>query len=80
MEKKPSNAPISKSVLKTLNKNYVSEPLKDEIRINELMSYFIQGEMDKINSILETNDFFNFKDSHTDFYDFFYFHDSQMDL
>ena len=60
MDKKPSN--IS-NALKTLNKNYVSQPLKDESRNNELMTYFIQGEMDKINSILESNENFNFKNS-----------------
>lgn len=63
MEKKSGKPPISNAILKTLNKNYVSEPIQDESRNEELMSFFIQGEMDKINSILATNELFNFKDS-----------------
>ena len=64
MEKKPTTtySGISKSVLKTLNKNYLSEPLKDENRISEIMSEFITGELDTINSRLESNDILNFKD------------------
>ena len=65
MEKKPTSTytGINKQVLKSLNRPYVAEPIKDENRVNELMSIFIVGEIDKINSILESNTILNFKDS-----------------
>jgi len=64
MEKKQTNtySGISKSVLKTLNKNYVSELLKDENRISEIISEFITGELDTINSRLNSGEILNFKD------------------
>ena len=63
MEKKPNTySGISKSVLKTLNRNFYTEPLKDENRISEIMSEFITGELDTINSILSSNEILNFKD------------------
>lgn len=65
MEKKPTStqAGISKQQLKNLNRPYVAEPIKDESRVNELMSIFRTGELDKIKSVLESNDILNFKDS-----------------
>lgn len=64
MEKKQTNtySGISKSVLKNLNRNFVSEPLKDENRISEIMSEFIGGELNTIYSILNSNEILNFKD------------------
>ena len=43
MEKKPTSTytGINKQVLKSLNRPYVAEPIKDENRVNELMSIFI---------------------------------------
>jgi len=65
MDKKQSNIPassISKNVLRTLNKNFYYEQQKDENRISEIISEFISGEMDTINSILNSNEILNFKD------------------
>lgn len=65
MEKKISNTygGISKSVLDRLNRNYQYEPIKDLNRIDEIMSVFIQGELNSIESILnDPNQILNFKD------------------
>lgn len=65
MEKKSSNTygGISKSVLDRLNRNFQAEPVKDFNRIDEIMSIFIQGESNSIDSILnESNHMLNFKD------------------
>jgi hypothetical protein len=53
---------ISKTLLKTLNNNYYVEPLKDENRISEIMSQFILGEFDTIETILNSGEILNFKD------------------
>ena len=63
MDKKSSNTGISKSLLKSLNRSYVSEPIKDENKITDIMSKFLNGELDTINSIIESNEILNFKDS-----------------
>ena len=63
MDKKSNNAGINKSMLRSLNKNYISEPIKDENKIVEIMSKFLNGEFDTIMSILESNEILNFKDS-----------------
>lgn len=65
MEKKTSNTygGISKSVLDRLNRNFQAEPVKDMNRIDEIMSVFIQGEANSIDSILnDSNQMLNFKD------------------
>ena len=64
MDKKSTNtySGISKSVLKSLNKNYIPETIKDENRISEIISEFITGELNTINSILNSNQILNFKD------------------
>ena len=64
MDKKTSNPStgISKTVLRSLNKSYVKDQVEDENRIFELISIFIQGELDKIKEILESNELLNFKD------------------
>jgi hypothetical protein len=65
MEKKTLNTygGISKSVLERLNKNFQVEPVKDLNRIDEIMSIFIQGEPNTIESILnDSNQILNFKD------------------
>jgi hypothetical protein len=64
MEKKTTNTynGISKSVLKSLNKNFISEPLKDENRISEIISEFITGELNTINLRLNSGEILNFKD------------------
>jgi len=64
MDKKSTNtySGISKSVLKSLNKNYIPETLKDENRISEIISEFVTGELNTINSILNSNHILNFKD------------------
>ena len=63
MDKKSSNTGISKSLLKSLNRPYIGEPVKDDNKISELMSKFINGELDTINNILESNEILNFKNS-----------------
>ena len=63
MDKKSNNTGISKSILKSLNRSYVSEPIKDENKIVDIMSKFLNGELDTINSIIESNEILNFKDS-----------------
>ena len=65
MEKKPTStlANISKSQLKNLNKVYQVEPIRDENRIDEIISIFIGGNLSSIKSILESNQIINFKDS-----------------
>lgn len=65
MEKKPTStlSGVSKQVIKSLNRAYVVEPIKDLNRINELMSDFISGEIDKIENILNSDEMLNFKDS-----------------
>jgi hypothetical protein len=64
MEKKPTNTygGISKSMLKSLNRNYLAEPEKDLNRINEIMSVFIEGELSSIETILNSGEILNFKD------------------
>ena len=64
MDKKSTNtySGISKSVLKSLNKNYIPETIKDENRISEIISEFVTGELNTINSILNSNQILNFKD------------------
>jgi len=65
MEKKTSNTygGISKSVLDRLNRNFQAEPVKDLNRIDEIMSIFIQGETNSIDTILnDSNQMLNFKD------------------
>lgn len=62
MEKK-STGGISKSLLKSLNRTYVGEYVKDENRTVELLAIFLQGEYDKINQIINSNQVLNFKDS-----------------
>jgi hypothetical protein len=63
MEKKPPNT--GKPFIKNLNKNYDPELLKDENRISEIMSEFIQGELEKINLKLQSNEVLNFRDQLT---------------
>jgi len=63
MDKKSTNTGVNKSLLKSLNRSYISEPIKDENKILELMSKFISGELDTINTILGSNEILNFKDS-----------------
>lgn len=63
MDKKSSYTGISKSQLRSLNRSYISEPIKDENRIIDLISKFINGELDTIKEVLESNDTLNFKDS-----------------
>jgi len=65
MEKKPTSTltGLSKQALKSLNRAYVVEPVKDLNRINELMSNFIGGEIEKIKTILNSDEILNFKDS-----------------
>jgi hypothetical protein len=63
MDKKSSNTGISKSLLRSLNRSYVSEPIKDENKIAETMSKFLTGELDTIKSTIESNEILNFKDS-----------------
>jgi len=63
MDKKSSYTGISKSQLRSLNKNYVGEFIKDDNKIIELISVFIQGELESINLVLESNEILNFKDS-----------------
>jgi len=64
MDKKSTNtySGISKSVLKSFNRNYVPETIKDENRISEIISEFVTGELNTINSILNSNQILNFKD------------------
>lgn len=64
MEKKQTNTygGISKSMLRTLNRNYLTEPEKDLNRINEIMSIFIEGELSSIETILNSGEILNFKD------------------
>lgn len=54
---------VSKSLLRSLNRSYISEPIKDENRILELFSKFLNGEYETINSVLESGENLNFKDS-----------------
>ena len=63
MDKKSSNTGISKSLLRSLNRSYISEPIKDTNKIDELMSKFYGGELDTIKSVLESNEILNFKNS-----------------
>jgi hypothetical protein len=63
MDKKSSNTGISKSLLRSLNRSYVSEPIRDENKITELISKFINGDIDTIMSVFESNETLNFKDS-----------------
>lgn len=64
MDKKPSNtySGVSKSLLKSLNRSYYAEPVKDYNRIDEIMSEFIQGELNTIENILNSKEILNFKD------------------
>lgn len=64
MEKKPINTyqMISKSALKNLNKNFEAPIIKDENRIDEIMSEFMTGELNTIYSKLNSNEILNFKD------------------
>jgi hypothetical protein len=64
MDKKSTNtySGISKPVLKSLNRNYIPEIIKDENRISEIISEFVTGELNTIDSILNSNQILNFKD------------------
>ena len=64
MEKKSTNtySGISKTALRTLNRNFLAEPIKDENRISELISEFVTGELNTIYSIINSNEILNFKD------------------
>lgn len=64
MDKKITNTfqGVSKSALKSLNRNFEANLVKDENRIDEIMSIFIGGELSSILSILNSGQILNFKD------------------
>lgn len=63
MEKKTNTYDrIPKSALKNLNRNFLADPIRDENTIDSIMSEFINGDLETINSRLNSTEILKFKD------------------